>query len=136
GWKWMRQWKSTGGFGGLSVHSPKGTYWVSNQYQLNDDVSMVRGAHQINIGGQAAQVRVVELASFLTGGSFVFNGSVTGLGMGDYMTGRVTTFQQGKPNKADIHETRLNVYAADSWKVSSRLTANYGIRWEPFLPQV
>ena len=56
--------------------------------------------------------------------------------MGDFMLGRPGTFQQSTPNKNDVHETRLNTYITDSWKARPRLTVNYGVRWEPFLPQL
>jgi len=103
---------------------------------LNDDVTTVHGTHQLAFGVGAIHGRVNQQANFLSGGSFTFNGSVTGLGMGDFMTGRVFTFQQGTPNKLEIHEKRFNLYATDNWKVTPRLTANYGVRWEPFFPQM
>jgi carboxypeptidase family protein len=134
--KWLSGWTITGGFGGLGIPVPTGTYWNTTQYQLNDDVSMVHGTHQLIFGLGATHGRVSELANFLSGGSFAFTGNLTGLGMGDFMTGKVTTFQQSTPNKNDVHETRINLYATDSWKVTSRVTASYGIRWEPFLPQL
>src|SRR5205085_4898711 len=45
------------------------------------------------------------------------------------------TFQQSTPNKNDVHEKRLNLYITDSWHAKPRFTVNYGLRWEPFLPQ-
>jgi hypothetical protein len=51
------------------------------------------------------------------------------------MLGRVTTLFQGQTNTHEIEQTMVNLYATDTWKVAPRLTLNYGIRWEPFLPQ-
>src|SRR5215475_8344070 len=132
---WISGWTMTGGFSGLGIQVPTGTYWIPTQYQLNDDVSTVRGSHQVAFGVGSTHGRVNQRANFLSGGSFTFNGSATGLGMGDFMLGRVFTFQQGTPNKLVIHETRFNLYVTDNWKVGRRLTANYGVRWEPFFPQ-
>src|SRR5678809_986432 len=86
------------------LYKRQGTYWIPTQYQLNDDVSIVKGSHQLAFGLGAVHGRVNQRANFLSGGSFTFNGSVTGLGMGDFMLGRVFTFQQGTPNKLEIHE--------------------------------
>ncbi len=129
-------WSITGGFAGLGTSSPTGAFWAPTSYALNDDVTVARGAHQMAVGVGLLHGRMVEVANFQGSGSFTFNGSVTGLGMADFMTGRLTTFQQGTPNKADVHDTRLNAYVTDAWKVKPRLTMNYGIRWEPFFPQL
>jgi hypothetical protein len=145
--KWISALNVTGGFtgtdpsgqvtlAGLTVQVPTGTYWIPTQYQLNDDVNTIRGSHQLAFGLGAIHGRVNQQANFLSGGSFTFNGSRTGLGMADFMTGRVFTFQQGTPNKLEIHEKRFNLYVTDNWKVTPRLTANYGLRWEPFFPQL
>jgi hypothetical protein len=134
--KWISAVTITGGFTGLTTQVPTGTYWIPTQYQLNDDVSTIRGTHQFAFGIGATHGRVNQRANFISGGAFTFNGSGTGLGMGDFMTGKVFTFQQGTPNKLEIHEKRVNLYITDNWKMRPRLTVNYGLRWEPFFPQM
>jgi hypothetical protein len=129
-------WSITGGFAGLGTSSPTGAFWAPTSYAVNDDVTVARGSHQINLGAGFLHGRMVEVANFQGSGSFTFNGSATGLGMADFITGRLATFQQGTPNKADVHDTRLNAYVTDAWKATPRLTLNYGIRWEPFFPQL
>src|SRR5207237_2270170 len=52
------------------------------------------------------------------------------------MVGKYTTFEQGMPDKKEIYDTRINLYATDSWKITPRFTANYGLRWQPMLPQI
>ena len=131
---WISGWSITGGFAGLGTSSGTGSYWVSTQYQLNDDVTIVRGAHQFAFGVGATNNRFVERTDFAAGGSFTFTGGITGLGMGDFMTGKIATFQQSGINKNDLHDRRINTYATDTWKLSPKLTMNYGLRWEPFLP--
>jgi hypothetical protein len=134
--KWISQLTITGGFTTLGLLTPTGTYWNPTGYALNDDVNWLRGTHQIAFGFTAGHSRFVELANFNSGGAFIFPGAVTGMGMGDFIVGKPTTFQQSTPNKNDVHETRVNAYITDSWKAKPRLTVNYGIRWEPFIPQL
>src|SRR5262249_54147417 len=100
---WISGWTMNGGFAGLGIQVPTGTYWIPTQYQLNDDVSTVKGLHQLAFGVGAIYGRVNQRANFLSGGSFTFKGSVTGLAVSDFMHGKVFTFQQGTPNKLEIH---------------------------------
>jgi len=54
---------------------------------------------------------------------------VTGLSLADFLVGRVERLQQG----ADVHLNERAPYFAttvqDAWKTSSKLTLNYGLRW-------
>src|SRR5258706_9021134 len=65
--KWISGWTITGGFAGLGIQVPTGTYWIPTQYQLNDDVSTVKGSHQLAFGAGAIHGRVNQRANFLSG---------------------------------------------------------------------
>jgi len=107
----------------------------STQYHLNDDISMVRGAHQLGFGVSVALSTVYALANVFSIGSYPFTGQATGLGMADFLMGRVTGSQQATPNPLVNYERFFGLYAQDTWKLTSRFTVNYGLRWEPFFPQ-
>src|ERR1051326_60912 len=124
----------TGGFM-MGSTSAKGEHWTGTSYAINDDVNWVRGTHLIALGGGAWQGRVVEFTHFASTGQLNFNGSVTGLGMGDFLLGNLNTLFQGLPNTNATRQNSVNLYFTDAWKVTPRLTFNYGLRWEPFLPQ-
>ena len=64
----------------------------------------------------------------------MFNGQATGLGLADFMLGRVTQLPAGFAHRLDSRADVLGVYAQDTWRVSPRLTLNLGVRWEPFFP--
>jgi len=68
------------GFQGSVRHENPG----STSYALNDDVSWVRGAHQITFGGGALQGRVAEFTHFASTTQLNFNGAVEGLGAADF----------------------------------------------------
>ena len=51
------------------------------------------------------------------------------------MLGNVSTLFQGLDNTHQIRDTLFNMYVTDTWKATSRLTVNVGVRWEPYFPQ-
>ena len=56
--------------------------------------------------------------------------------MADFLTGNVGSFLQGLPNIGASGQNFMNLYATDSWRINPRLTFNFGLRWEPYLPMV
>jgi hypothetical protein len=101
---------------------------------VNDDISMIRGSHQIAFGVTLAHWRVNQFAHTNDPGTYTFNGTALGLGMADFMLGRLTTMGHGSQVAWGTRENYSAVYLADVWKATPRLTVNYGARWEPFLP--
>jgi hypothetical protein len=114
-----------------------GDHWAMTSLNVNDDLGWVRGSHQMTFGAGMLIGRFAEINHFASSGQFTFTGQrVPGaLGMADFMVGLPTQFFQGLPNSASTRQNSVNVYFTDSWKISSRLTFNFGVRWEPFLPQ-
>jgi hypothetical protein len=51
------------------------------------------------------------------------------------MLGSVFEFRQSTPFTLDIKQKYFGLYAQDTWRLSSKLTMNYGVRWEPWFPQ-
>ena len=56
--------------------------------------------------------------------------------MADFLTGKMSQIMESAPNTTYMSQWYLGTYGADAWKVSPRLTLNYGLRWEPLFPQV
>ena len=107
----------------------------TNSYQVGNDVTLIRGAHQFAVGGSFAHWDSASVANVRAGGNLSINGSVTGSGLSDFMLGRLTQLQQSAPNTLFMQQSYFGLYAQDTWRASSRLTLNYGLRWEPFIPQ-
>jgi len=126
--------------GGFTVGSTGGGPGRPNTYngsimQMNDDVSLVRGAHQISLGVNGLLQRYYQTNGFVDTGTWTFASTVTGIGMGDFMLGKLTTLATGAKGYYAIRQYSVALYATDSWKVSQRLSVNYGVRWEPYIPQ-
>jgi hypothetical protein len=108
---------------------------------LSDDVSLVRGPHQLGFGFSGFKYQHSQFANVFSAASFAFGGlpaalnGGSGVGMVDFLLGRAASMTQGSPNTTFTNKNYVSLYAEDTWKVSSRLTLSYGLRWEPFLPQ-
>jgi hypothetical protein len=109
--------------------------WTANTYQISDDLSLIYGRHQIALGGNWIQSRLVAYGNFQDNGNFTFNGQVTGLGLADLMTGRPSGFLQSAGQRANERLNIPSLYFQDNIRVNSKLNMNIGLRWDPyFLP--
>jgi hypothetical protein len=124
----------TGGFT-LGTGTETDSWYRPNTYAFSDDLTIVRGNHQWAVGASVALNDWKTRSNVRSGGPFSFNGGVTGLGMADFMLGRVFEYRQATPFLQDITQKYFGVYAQDTWKASPNVTLNYGLRWEPWFPQ-
>ena len=124
----------TGGFS-LGGGTESDAIFNTNTYSINDDLTMIRGTHQYGLGASVATWDSLSRANVRSPGTYTFDGVVTGLGLADFMLGRPFTFIQSAPNTLDMAQKYFGLYAQDTWKLSSTMTLNYGVRWEPWFPQ-
>jgi hypothetical protein len=60
-----------------------------------------------------------------------------GLGLASFLLGDVTSFNRYVSTSTNAKESqkRLFTYLEDSWRVTPKLTVNYGLRWELYFPE-
>ena len=121
--------------GGFTVPNQGPSRFVANAAQLTNDLTLVRGTHQISVGGSVAYWRYRLEAHARSGGLWVFTGDSTGLGLADLLMGRVGSLEHSGPAFLPMDQWYLGIYAQDSWRASRRLTVNAGVRWEPYFGQ-
>jgi hypothetical protein len=129
---------SVGGTGGgfnLGGGTENEATFDTPAYQITDDLTLIRGSHQFGLGGSLAYWKSLSLANVRSPGVYSFNGTVTGLGLSDFLTGNLQQLVQSAPNTLDMHQWYVGLYALDTWKLGSRATVNFGVRWEPFIAQ-
>jgi Carboxypeptidase regulatory-like domain/TonB dependent receptor len=121
--------------GGWSIASANGPSRMAI-FAASDDLSIVRGNHQFAVGASGSSWWSNNYTTTQSKSTFQFNGQTTGLGMADFFTGDVSLFRNGAPSEQHNRSKYVGLYAADTWKLNQKLTLNYGVRWEPYLPQV
>ena len=104
-------------------------------YAISDDVTLVKGSHQFGFGGLVQFWHGNFTSSSRTGGNWIIDGHVSGSPLADFMIGRIATVEHGGPNILNIKNWYQGWYAQDSWRASSRVTVNGGLRWEPYFGQ-
>ena len=125
----------TGGGFQLGGGTESEARFVTPSYQVSDDLTLVRGTHQFGVGGNVSYWTSLSQANVRSPGQFTFNGTITGLPLSDFLTGSLSQLIQATPNSLDMKQLYLGFYAQDTWKMSSKTTLNYGVRWEPGLAQ-
>jgi hypothetical protein len=102
-----------------------------NDFQVADDVNWVRGKHQISFGFNIIRVQNNTISGFDENGAPTWNGQFTGLGMADFLLGKMNDFQQTNATPDDLRTWVMSYYAQDSYRVSKNFVVNFGLRWEP-----
>jgi len=105
-----------------------------NTYQVADDVTLLRGRHQIAFGFDGRKDQFNSYNNQQSNGQFTFNGSTTGDGLADLLIGRFSGLTDGNVISDYLRQTVIGAYAQDAFHVTPRFSINIGIRWEPSVP--
>ncbi len=105
-----------------------------NSFQFADDVDYIHGRHQIAFGVDVIRDQMNVINSFQRNGNFNFNGTITGDALADFMLGLQNDYTQSDTLDNATRATIFALYVQDTIKLSSRLTVNAGLRWEPTFP--
>jgi hypothetical protein len=106
----------------------------SRTSQFTDNLTWTRGKHTLKTGIDARRVRYADIETFLPSddfGQFTFQPTFTGNAFGDFLKGLPTTifFAVSSPDVAGT-AWQYSLFGQDEYQLSSRLTLNYGLRWQ------
>lgn len=115
------------------------------QFQLANNWTKVLGNHEIKFGVDARHAYNLRVPSDNNrAGELHFSSRNTqtpsnqgGVGLATFVLGQVTEFKRyvSVSTTANESQNRLFVYLQDVWRLSPKLTINYGIRWENYFPE-
>ena len=145
-----------GSFDPVGLTPPEGRNDITGH--LTDQLSVVKGAHQMRFGGEYRQAQLDEFYHRHAVGSFTFDGSqiaktinagIPGCNvtpqtatncyspddyvapLADYLAGRTSdaTIAIGDPER-QVFVNTFFANAGDDWQIGSRLNLNYGVRYD------
>ena len=103
----------------------------ADDYQIRDDISWTKGAHQIKMGGSWAIYKKIQDLFGNTQGAYTFNNTYTGNDFADYLLGYADTYNElAVQDKGYWNNVSWALYVQDNWRVNNRLTLNLGLRWD------
>src|SRR5712672_2561997 len=103
----------------------------ADDYQIRDDLSWTKGAHQLKFGFSWAIYKKVQDLFGQTQGSYGFDGTFTGNDFGDYLLGYAKSYQELAVQDHGLwNNVSWATYVQDNWRVNRRLTLNLGLRWD------
>lgn len=116
-----------------SQYTANWTPWnnKADDYQLRDDLSWTKGAHQLKFGFSWALYKKTQDAFANTEGNFTFNGQFTGYDYADFLLGYAQQYNEDAIKiTGQWNNISPAVYVQDNWRVNNRLTLNLGLRWD------
>ena len=103
----------------------------ADDYQIRDDVSWTKGAHQLKMGASWALYKKVQDLFGQTQGGYSFNGQYTGNSFADMLLGLPNSYQElAVQDSGRWNNVSWAAYVQDNWRVNRRLTLNLGLRWD------
>ena len=114
------------------------------QFQFVNNWTKISGNHTIKFGTDLRRALNLRVPSDRhRSGELHFDAARTqgptggGSGLASFLMGDVSRFERYVSNSLDASEAqnRYFLFAQDQWRVNSKLTLNYGLRWENYRPQ-
>lgn len=133
------KWTIGGGTNSLS-------HFNDNALNVSDDVTWVRGKHQLMFGGELVRNQLNIGNIYEGNGNFSFKGEYSEYGPNggsktngdsnlDFLAGTLSSFEQSKQQQNALRGWLPGLYIQDTYHASTRLTLTGGLRWNPnFMP--
>lgn len=120
---------------GLGYNSPQTTYQISNV------VSYTHGRHSLRFGGEYKRYRLDVASYWLSGGNISFGGQLlsdpgltnAGNAFAEFLLGYASSWRQQSFSSWRLFNHYPSLFVQDDIRLTSRITVNLGLRWDPKL---
>lgn len=121
---------------GLSIRVPTNFRSFMMNYQFIDTMSWNKGNHLFQFGGEYSYERRLGHEFFQFSTDWSFTGTLSGPygdGYADFYQGAANSVYQNTPLFSEQYKYTPFLYFQDDWRMTKKLTVNYGVRWEPYI---
>ncbi len=118
-----------------SVNAGGDGVFVQNRqtWQYTDSLNYIIGKHTLTFGGDYRREASNRVEDYATDPNFSFNGLYSGNALVDLLLGLPSNFNQQTEVSSRLRHNAFDAFAQDNYKVTSNVTLDVGIRWEPFI---
>ncbi|MES1257967.1 MAG: TonB-dependent receptor [Acidobacteriota bacterium] len=109
---------------------------TQNSFGVQEGLSWIRGAHSARFGAEFLRTQINMFQALAPNSFFIFASTFpTNDAIANLLLGSPVTFYQGLGDfHRGLRNWNLGLYAQDEWRLSPRLTFNYGLRYERINP--
>jgi hypothetical protein len=129
----------------LTVGLPSNGLGAQTRYSINDSVTLTRGRHTMKFGFYHWRYENNSRNQSNTAGTFSFNNQQTsqpdsskltswGSSMASFLLGEVNSASATLQSTTGYRLYSYSLFAQDDWRVTSKLTLSYGLRWDDAPP--
>lgn len=129
-----------GNYNMTGLGSQYNDYYTGNTFIYNDDLSWVKGRHNLKFGGEFRAMQMNSHGDFgvmsdtfdaaQTGSPFASYSAQVGHPFASFLLGAVNNASVSVPNPEYGRRKALSLFATDNIKVSNKLTMDLDLRWE------
>ena len=132
-----------GGGTGLSLTMglPSNGLGAQTRYSINESLTYLRGKHSIKVGFYHWRYNNNSRNQSNTAGTFNFNNQLTsqpnssrltswGSSFASFLLGEVSTASTTLQSTTGFRSYSYSLFAQDDWRVTTKLTLSYGLRWD------
>lgn len=107
---------------------------VNNNWEVDQALTLIKGNHELKVGVDYQSRRFAFYSPTQPVGIFNFTGAYTNYGFADFLLGSPLTSSLDVNQYFSLMRFQLSYYVQDNWRVSPKLTLNFGLRDDTVTP--